>query len=109
MITNDDKQKKDVLYYEAIAEDCFGDKEVWFRYLGKIINRNGCLLQNNILSDLLSSDKLSMFQKVTLKQASIPGTPTNIAVSSLEEKAKTPMIDEIRRRIENDKGRWNFI
>ena len=91
-----------VLYYENAALDSKYNKDHWFRYLRKFIISEGCKLSDSEIQELLSSSKLTMYQKVTLKRAVIPGTPTNLKVIALNQKTKTPRVEYIRRKLQHD-------
>ena len=56
-----------------------GDRDHWFRYLRKVITSED-------LKQLLASSDLSDDQKTVLREAVIPGSPTNVYVLSLNEK-----------------------
>ena len=92
-----------VKYYEKAAEESKSHSDQWFRYLRKIIDKKGCTLTSEQYQLLLSSESLSLFQRATLKQASISGSVINSRIVRLNEKAKTGMVDEIMRKI-HDQG-----
>ncbi|MBR5337551.1 MAG: hypothetical protein IK152_06160 [Lachnospiraceae bacterium] len=91
-----------VKYYEEAAIESRCSRDLWFRYLRKFITQDGCSLSGDQVYMLLNSEKLTMYQKVTLKQAMIQGSPTNRRVVRLNERVRTRMIDEIRKRHAND-------
>ena len=72
--------------------------EQWFRYLSKAIGNGPYALSPSESKALLESGELTTFQKVTLEHAMIKGTPTNRYVDSLNQRAKTTMVDEMLRR-----------
>ena len=73
----------------------------WLRYLRKEFNGDECRLSSNELSALINSDELTMYQKISLKQAANPGTATNRYIIELNQPAKTPMLDLLLRRNKN--------
>ena len=91
-----------ISYYEHVAQDCMYHSDQWFRYLRKIITPCGNTLTQDEINTLLVSDKLGIYQKITLKQASIPGTPTNLYVLSLNQKSTTPILNAIRKKLQQE-------
>lgn len=79
------------------AQDSYGDARLWYRYLRKEFKEDSCRIDPDGIDYLLNSDVLSMFQKVSLKRAVTPGSPTNICITNLNKKATTPMLDAIRQ------------
>ena len=73
----------------------------WYRYLRKIVTDTGTKLDNSEIDDLLASDKLTMFQKLSLKQAIVADSPTHNHLMDLNKPAATPMLDTIKRKIDN--------
>lgn len=59
-----------------------GDGDHWFRYLHKVINEKGILLQDWEIDKALHSNQLTDFQKVTLVDATTEGTHTHEFISS---------------------------
>ena len=70
----------------------------WLRYLRKEFVEGRSLLSDQELANVLRSPSLTMFQKVSLKRAVTPDCPTNRYVVSLNQPAKTPMLDDIMRK-----------
>lgn len=95
--------EQNVQYYERAALESYHSLEQWFRYLRKIFTPDGRTIPQEDIDALLHSDKLSEFQQEMLRQANIDGSPTNKYVISLNQKARTPMYDEVRRKFEKDK------
>ncbi len=87
-----------IKYYKKAALHSRYNADHWFRYLRKFIIDDGCKLSDNEINILLNSSELTMYQKITLKRALIEGSKTNIKVLSQNKKAKTPMLDQIRRK-----------
>ena len=74
----------------------------WMRYLRKeLIDGRSRLTQKDI-DTVLSSDKLTMFQKVSFKRAMQVGTETNLAVSSLNRRVRPTMLDTLQRKYAHD-------
>ena len=90
-----------ILEYGAI--DSKGNASHWFRYLRKIIKEDEVLLSPDDTKSLLNSDKLSLFQKVTLERAVIKGSPTFNYVVSLNKPAKRKYLSQLREVL-NDQG-----
>lgn len=63
-----------------------GDRDHWFRYLRKVITSEVNYITSEDLKQLLASSALSDDQKTVLREAVIPGSPTNVYVLSLNEK-----------------------
>ena len=89
-------------YCKKAAADSTYNADQWFRYLRKIVKPEGCLLSKEEVQELLDSSVLTMYQKVTLKRAVYSGTPTNKKVISLNQEAKTPMLNYLRRKYNHD-------
>ena len=90
------------MYYYMInaAIDSRYNSRQWFLYLRKVITKDKIKLSEQVITDLLSSSELTMYQKVTLERAVIIGTPTYQRVISLNQKAKLRHIELLKRRIE---------
>jgi len=74
----------------------------WFRYLRKEFDTiDKMRLTNEDINALLQSDKLTMFQKVSLKQAANPDSVTSSYISSLNKKASTTMVDRLKEKYAN--------
>ena len=73
----------------------------WMRYLRKEFNGERSLLTTSQIKMLCRSDKLSMFQKVSLSRAFDNGSATNDFVVGLNMKTETPMIAELMRKTKN--------
>lgn len=87
-----------IAYYIKAAQHSRYNSQHWFRYLRKIFNENECKLTDDEINQLLSSNYLTMYQKVVLKRAVIKDSKTNKKIVALNQKAKTPMIDQIKRK-----------
>ena len=70
----------------------------WLRYLRKIFREGKVCLSAEQLSHILTSGKLTMYQRISLLRAIEPGSPTNRYVRSLNEPAQTPLLDKLRRK-----------
>lgn len=58
----------------------------WFRYFKVVIFEDHTHLTDEDIQNLLNSNELTMFQKVTLKCAVQIGSPTHAHVVSINEK-----------------------
>lgn len=65
----------------------------WLRYLGKEFNSHAVRLTEEQVRTLLLSDDISMVQKAAFMMVMEDGTALNRYVTSLEQKARTPMVD----------------
>ncbi len=70
----------------------------WFRYLSKVIFEDHSYLTDEDVERLLKCEELTKFQKVSLKYAVIPHTPTNEYVISLNKPAKLVMVPKLREK-----------
>ena len=87
-----------IRYIEEAAEQSRYHSRHWFRYLRKVCV-NGCVqLSPGEMKQVLESDKLSLFQKISLKQAGIKDTPTSRYIAGLNQRTTTPMLQEIMKR-----------
>ena len=73
----------------------------WFRYLRKVIFKDYTYLSNMNVQRLLSSDELTLFQKVTLKCAVQIGSPTHVHVVSLGKPAKLSNIQKLKEKFQH--------
>ena len=79
----------------------------WFRYLRKDIDKCGTAFSMEDVRQLYNDDRLTLFQRVTLKEAFEEGSDTQEYIRSLNRKVKPTMLAEIRSRYEarNHHGR----
>ena len=68
----------------------------WFRYLRKVIFEDHTYLTDEDVENLLNSNELTAFQKVSLEFAVQEGSPTHEHVVFLNKQAK---VDEVRKLI----------
>lgn len=68
----------------------------WFRYLRKVIFEDHTYLTDEDVENLLNSNELTAFQKVSLEFAVQEGSPTHEHIVSLNKQAK---VDEVRKLI----------
>ena len=87
-----------IRFIEDAAEQSRYHTRHWFRYLRKVITEDGVQITPEEQKQIFESEKLTMFQKVSLKQAVQKGTPTNKYVIGLNQRTKMPMIREIMMR-----------
>lgn len=72
----------------------------WFRYLRKVIFEDYTYLTDDDVQKLLNSDKLTQFQKISLKCAVQLGSPTHEHVVSLNKSAN---VEEVKKLMEDFK------
>jgi hypothetical protein len=94
----DAMRSSNVEYVKTAASHSRNNAAHWFRYLRKIVNAEGSILSDRDLFILLNSPRLTMFQRVTLKAAVSPGTPTNQHVIDLNKPSHLPILAEVLRR-----------
>jgi len=90
-----------VSFLEDAAEQSRYHTGHWFRYLRKVITEDGIKLTPEEIDQIIKSDKLTLVQKVSLKQAIKKDTPTNRYVVGLNQRTTTPMLREIMMRNRN--------
>lgn len=73
----------------------------WFRYLRKVIFETHSYLTDEDVERLFTSDKLTNFQKITLKYAVQNHTPTHEYVTSLNKPAKLTNFHELMEKYTN--------
>jgi len=59
------------------------DAKLWFRYLRKYINKN---ISEEQINELCNCTALSVFQRISFKEAFTEGTPTREYINSLNKK-----------------------
>lgn len=72
----------------------------WFRYLRKVIFEEYTYLTEEDIENLLASEELTAFQKVSLEFAVQEGSPTHNHVVSLNKPAN---VDDVRKMMEGFK------
>ena len=87
-----------VMFLENAAKESRYHAGLWFRYLRKVFEQGEIQLNNEELSIILRSPDLTMFQKVSLKQAATNGTPTQRYVADLNRRTQIPMLRTILKR-----------
>lgn len=75
-------------YLVMASEHTKGNGDHWFRYLRKVITKDGTSLTSDEVQKLLETNKLSQFQKITLEDALTNGTRTHDYIVSLNQPAK---------------------
>jgi len=73
----------------------------WMRYLRKEVDSDSVSLDEGDMARLLASDRLTMFQKVSLKRCMQQNTATNKYAVSLNKKAEPRMLNELQRKLAN--------
>lgn len=86
-------------YLRNAAAECGSNLSHWLRYLRKCVDNGVPRIDEEDLAFLLSSDELTMVQKVFLERAMTEGTPTNEYVASLNRPAKTPMLNQALKEL----------
>lgn len=71
----------------------------WFRYLKVVIFEDHTHLTDEDIQNLLNSNELTMFQKVTLKCAVQIGSPTHAHVLSIKESANIEEVSTLPEEI----------
>ncbi len=85
-------------FIEDAAEESRYHAGHWFRYLRKIITDDNIQITPEEIDRIIEGDKLTLFQKVSLKQAVKKNTPTNRYIIGLNQRTSTPMLREIIMR-----------
>ncbi|MBR2215069.1 MAG: hypothetical protein IJ849_04850 [Selenomonadaceae bacterium] len=69
------------------AKECRYNARHWLRYLRKAFQNGRPLLSKGEIDVLAGSEELSMFQRISLRQAMTVGTPTHEFVVALDRPA----------------------
>lgn len=72
-------------YLVTVSEHIKGDGDHWFRYLSKVITEEGTSLTSEDIQELLKTNKLTRFQKITLEDALTEGTKTHDYIVSFNK------------------------
>ena len=94
----DERNPMKIQYLIHAAEQSRYNAKHWLRYLRKQIKGETVLLTPAEVESIIESGELTMYQTISLKRAMTPGTPTYHYVSALNQRAETPMIDQILRK-----------
>jgi len=95
-----------IAYVENAAVHSKNNARHWMRYLRKLIDTNGSILSPSEVDKLLASEHLSMYQKVSLRAALLPGTETHEFVTKLNMPAQKVSIEELMtKRVRNEQTR----
>jgi hypothetical protein len=92
------KTSKEYVYKAASAS--WDNAWLWHKYLRKFVSKNGVELSRSDLEEVLESNKLTGFQKITLKQANIVGSKTHQYITSLNNKAKSNILERLRKNVD---------
>ncbi len=87
-----------VRYILGAAEESRYNARHWLRYLRKMVTDENAKLTKEEIAEIISQGQLTMYQKISLIRAMEPDTPTNKYVISLNQHAKTPLLDQIMRK-----------
>ena len=98
MITTEDTKWSD--YMILAAQHSRYNAQHWFRYLRKEIDKCGTAFSIEDVNRLYNDARLTLFQRVTLKEAFEEGSETQEYIRSLNRKAGPTMLAEIRSRYE---------
>lgn len=82
-------------YMLCAAERSRFSSSHWFRYLRKVIFEDYTYLTDDDVQRLLNSDKLTQFQKISLKCAVQFGSPTHEFVVSLGKQAQLNQVQKL--------------
>lgn len=82
-------------YMVLAAERSRFSSSHWFRYLRKVIFEDYTYLTDDDVQRLLNSDKLTQFQKISLKCAVQFGSPTHEFVVSLGKQAQLNHVQKL--------------
>ena len=82
-------------YMVLAAERSRFSSSHWFRYLRKVIFEDYTYLTDDDVQRLLNSDKLTQFQKISLKCAVQFGSPTHEFVVSLGKHAQLNQVQKL--------------
>lgn len=82
-------------YMVLAAERSRFSSSHWFRYLRKVIFEDYTYLTDDDVQKLLNSDKLTQFQKISLKCAVQFGSPTHEFVVSLGKPARLTQVQTL--------------
>lgn len=82
-------------YMVLAAERSRFSSSHWFRYLRKVIFEDYTYLTDDDVQRLLNSDKLTQFQKISLKCAVQFGSPTHEFVVSLGKQAQLNQVQKL--------------
>ena len=104
-------RSKDEMFILQGAEHSRYNAWHWFRYLRKIIDRNGEIILDSLsIKSLLKSPRLTNFQKVVLKRAVEKGSPTYEYLRELNQPCKRKMLEEFfKRNPDAEKHRNDFL
>lgn len=85
-------------YMINAAEQSRFNASHWFRYLRKVIFDDRSYLTDKTVEELLTSKKLTDFQKVSLKYAIQEHTPTHDYVISLNQPVKLTNVQKMMEK-----------
>ncbi|UHR02948.1 hypothetical protein LV469_01305 [Peptoniphilus sp. GNH] len=85
-------------YMVMAAEHSKYNANHWFRYLSKVIYEDSIYIDDDTFNKLYKSNKLTKYQKVTLKLAIKKGSSVNECVISLNKPAKLKNLQEYFKR-----------
>ena len=90
-------------YIIAAAQHSKGNAAHWFRYLGKIADKD---VSQEEIDLLYRNERLTYFQRVSLKYAFVDGSPTRERVLGSSRKANLDMMVVLREKYEKiDSGK----
>ena len=88
-----------VNYMIMAAQHSKGNAAHWFRYLRKDIAKYGILFTKKEIYTLFSNEHLTLFQRISIRQAFEDGSPTRQHIIGLNNPAKTNMLSTIKEKL----------
>ena len=85
-------------YMEMAAKHSKNSAQHWFRYLRKDIGKCGVSFSKQEVEKLYNDEKLTPFQRVSIKAAFNEGSETQKHIVSLNNKANLNMISSIKEK-----------
>lgn len=87
-----------IVYLYSAAEHSKYNAKHWFRYLRKEFDNDNKQLTADQIAELLLSNELTLFQKISLKRALEKDSLTHEYISSLNHKTQTPMLKKVMEK-----------
>jgi hypothetical protein len=86
-------------YIVRAAQHSRGSSKHWFRYLMKSIDKCGISFSPSDIDLLYNDDRLTPFQRISIKRAFEEGTVTRGYIRSLNEPRKTDVLERLKERL----------
>lgn len=87
-----------IVYIISAAEHSKYNGKHWFRYLRKEFDKDTIVLTKDQMNQLLLSNELTLFQKISLKRAMEKDSLTHEYLYNLNRKTQTPMLKKVMRK-----------